>query len=146
MIVKVVFGCGTKIYAYNTDLNMLRGGVYDIVSSGSLGSLSGSRGYDSYVTVIHIASGYDPKLRTITEARLIKGPRKPEKPYKQVVVNKSKRTICVVWKDGTHTVMKCHSEDEWDEEKGIAMCFMKKVFQNRGCYYDTFRDVTYMGE
>lgn len=143
MIVKVVFGCGTKIYAYNTSLDLLSGGVYDIVSSGSCG---GSRGYDSYVTVMYIAPGYDPILRTITEAHLIKGPRKPEKPYKQVIVNESKRTICVVWKDGTHTVMKCHPEDEWDEEKGIAMCFMKKVFQNRGCYYDTFRDVTYMGK
>ena len=143
MIVKVVFGSGTKIYAYNTNLKMLRGGVYDIVSSGSCG---GSRGYDSYVTVMHIAPGYDPMLRTITETRLIKGPRKPEKPYKQVIVNESKRTICVVWKDGTHTVMKCHPEDEWDEEKGIAMCFMKKMFDNRGCYYDTFKDITYMGE
>jgi len=142
MIVKVIFGSGSKIYAYNTKLELLMGGVYDIVSNGS----NGSRGYDSYVTVMCVEPGHDPTLRTITEARIIKYPRKPEKPYKQVVVNKSKRTICVVWKDNTHTMMKCHPEDEWDEEKGIAICFMKKAFQNRGCYYDTFRDVTYMGE
>ena len=143
MVVKVVFGSGTKLYAYNTNLDLLSGGVYDIVSSGSNGGL---KGYDSYVKVMHVAPGYDPMLRTITKARTIKAPRKPEKPYKQIIVNESKRTICVVWKDGTRTVMKCHPEDEWDEEKGIAMCFMKKAFQNRGCYYDTFRDVTYMGE
>lgn len=143
MIVKVVFGSGSKIYAYNTNLYLLAGGVYDIISSGSNG---GSRGYDSYVTVMHVEPGHDPMLRTITEAHVIKAPRKPKKPYKQVVVNKSKRTICVVWEDGTHTVMKCHPDDEWDEEKGIAMCFMKKVFDNRGCYYDTFRNITYMGE
>lgn len=143
MIVKVVFGSGSKTYAYNTNLYLLAGGVYDIVSSGSSG---GSRSYDSYVTVMCVEPGHDPTLRTITEACLIKAPRKPKKPYKQVVVNKSKRTICVVWEDGTHTVMKCHPDDEWDEEKGIAMCFMKKVFDNRGCYYDTFRDITYMGE
>ena len=143
MIIKVVFGTGSKIYAYNTNLELLAGGVYDIVSSGNNNN---SRGYDSYVIVMRIEPGYDPLLRTITEARLVKAPRKPEKLYKQVVVNEPKRTICVVWKDGTHTVMKCPPEDEWDEEKGIAMCFMKKVFNNRGCYYDTFRDVTYMGE
>lgn len=143
MIVKVVFGSGCKIYTYNTNLDLLEGGVYDIVSNGSNGS---SRGYDSYVTVMRVEPGNDPTLRTITEALMIKAPRKPEKPYKQVVVNKSKHTICVVWKDGTRTIMKCHPEDEWDEEKGIAMCFMKKVFNNRGCYYDTFRDITYMGE
>lgn len=142
MIVGVIFGKGGKIYHYNTKLKMGMGGVYDIVSSGT----NGSRGYDSYVTVITLESGTDPMLRTITEARLIKAPRRPEKPYKQVVVNKSKRTICVVWKDGTSTVMKCHPEDEWDEEKGIAMCFMKKMFDNRGCYYDTFKNITYMGE
>lgn len=142
MIVKVYFGSGSKIYAYNTSLDLLMGGVYDIVSSGS----NGSRGYDSYVTIMCVEPGHDPMLRTITEARIIKYPRRPEKPYKEVVVNKSKRTICVVWKDGTRTVMKCHPDDEWDEEKGIAMCFMKKMFDNRGCYYDTFKDITYMGE
>lgn len=142
MIVGVIFGKGGKIYHYNTKLKMGMGGVYDIVSS----ETNGLRRYDSYVTVITLESGTDPMLRTITEARLIKAPRRPEKPYKQVVVNESKRTICVVWKDGTSTVMKCHPEDEWDEEKGIAMCFMKKMFDNRGCYYDTFKNITYMGE
>lgn len=142
MIVKVIFGSGSKIYAYNTKLELLMGGVYDIVSNGS----NGSRGYDSYVTVIRVEPGTDPMLRTITEAHLIKGPRRPEKPYKQVVVNESKRTICVVWKDGTRTVMKPHPDDEWDVEKGIALCFMKRMFDNRGCYYNTFRDITYMGE
>lgn len=142
MIVGVIFGKGGKIYHYNTKLKMGVGGVYDIVSSGT----SGSRGYDSYVTVMTLEPGTDPMLRTITEAHLIKGPRRPEKPYKQVVVNKEKHTICVVWKDGTKTVMKPHPNDEWDEEKGIALCFMKKMFDNRGCYYNTFRDVTYMGE
>lgn len=143
MVVKVIFGNGTKIYSYNTNLGLHLGGVYDITASSSTGSL---RGYNSYITVVHIEPGYNPILKTITDARLIKAPRKPEKPYKQVVVNKSKRTICVVWKDDTRTVMKCHPDDEWDEEKGIAMCFMKKAFDNRGCYYDTFKDITYMGE
>lgn len=142
MIVGVIFGTGGKIYRYNTKLNLGLDGVYDIITDGA----NGSRGYDSYVTVVYIEPNTETGLRFITEARLIKGPRRPEKPYKQVVVNKSKRTICVVWKDGTHTVMKCHPEDEWDEEKGIAMCFMKKMFDNRGCYYDTFKDITYMGE
>lgn len=118
MVVKVVFGSGCKIYAYNTNLNLLLGGTYDIVSSGSSG---GFKGYDSYITVVNIEPGNSSTLRTITEAHLIKGPRKPEKPYKQVVVNKSKRTICVVWKDGTRTVMKCHPDDEWDEEK-VLLC------------------------
>lgn len=139
MIVGVVFYGNTKTYYYNTDLSLLKWGVYDIV-------VNDRTTYDNFIKIIGIKAGHDNKLRTITGARLIKGPNKPVKPYKNIFVNEFKRTICVVWKDDTRTVMKCHPDDEWDEEKGIAMCFMKKTFDNRGCYYDTFKDITYMGE
>lgn len=33
----------------------------------------------------------------------------------------------VFWNDGTKTVVKCMEGEEFDEEKGIAMAFMKKV-------------------
>lgn len=142
MVVGVTFNeGGGKIYYYNTNKELIVGGIYDIVTSGD----TGSRGYDSYVKVLSIninASFADNSmLRTITHARLIKGASKPEKPYVNIYTNKEKRTTCIVWKDGTRTVMKAHPDDEWDVEKGVAMCFMKKAFNNRGCYYDSFEDV-----
>lgn len=143
MVVGVIFNEGGKIYYYNTNKELMVDGIYDIITSGD----TGSRSYDSYVKVLKIGSdesfdeGARSVLRTITHARLIKGASKPEKPYKKIFANEEKRTICVVWKDGTRTVMKAHPEDEWDVEKGVAMCFMKKAFNNRGCYYDSFEDV-----
>ena len=37
--------------------------------------------------------------------------------------------------------MKPQSDDEFDLEKGIAMCFMKRWYDNRGCFNDVFKDV-----
>lgn len=143
MVVSVIFNEGGKIYYYNTNKELIVGGIYDIVTSGD----TGSRGYDSYVKVLDIDTDTSvpaitrSKFRTITHARLVRGASKPEKPYVNIYTNKEKRTTCVVWKDGTRTVMKAHPDDEWDVEKGVALCFMKKAFDNRGCYYDSFKDV-----
>lgn len=139
MIVCVNFYGGGKSYFYNTDLDLLLNGVYDVV-------VDDRTTYDNYIIIRGIKPGHDNHLRTITNARLVRGPRRPDKPYKNIYVNEAKRTICVVWKDGTKTVMKPHPDDEWDVEKGIALCFMKRMFDNRGCYYNTFRDITYMGD
>ena len=44
----------------------------------------------------------------------------------------------VEWKDGTKTIVNCN-EDSYDPEKGLAMAIVKKVFGNKGNYYNTFR-------
>lgn len=36
-----------------------------------------------------------------------------------------------LWADGTKTVVKCSSEDIFDPEKGIALCYMKKFLGYR---------------
>lgn len=60
---------------------------------------------------------------------------KPKDPVKSVLINPVKGVTTVVWNDGTVTVVHCNNE-EFDAEKGIAMCFMKRVFDNRGCFND----------
>ena len=42
----------------------------------------------------------------------------------------------VYWKDGSRTVVKCDENDEYNEEIGFALCFMKKVLQNAGYKYN----------
>ena len=62
------------------------------------------------------------------------------KPYfeiKKVIFN-NPATI-VYWKDGTKTVVKCGKDDTFDEEKGLALCFMKKALGNKGNYNNTFK-------
>ena len=44
----------------------------------------------------------------------------------------------VFWADGTKTVVKCTEDDEYDPEKGLAMCISKKALGNKGSYYDIF--------
>ena len=58
-------------------------------------------------------------------------------PIKKVVFNYP--ATIVFWKDGTKTVVKCQYGEAYDKEKGIALCFMKKFFGNKGNFNDIFR-------
>ena len=44
----------------------------------------------------------------------------------------------VFWTDNTKTVVKCKGED-YDPEKGLAMCISKKMLGNKGNYYEVFK-------
>lgn len=45
----------------------------------------------------------------------------------------------VQWKDGTKTVVKCQEGDEFDWEKGLAMAYVKRAFNNERTYYGLFK-------
>ena len=45
----------------------------------------------------------------------------------------------VQWKDGTKTVVKCQDGDEFDWEKGLAMAYVKRAFNNERTYYGIFK-------
>lgn len=47
---------------------------------------------------------------------------------KKIIIN-NPATI-IFWADGTKTVVKCHNEDVFDAEKGIAMATLKKLCGN----------------
>ena len=44
----------------------------------------------------------------------------------------------VFWTDNTKTVVKCSGED-YDPEKGLAMCICQKMLGNKGNYYEVFK-------
>lgn len=44
----------------------------------------------------------------------------------------------VFWTDNTKTVVKCKGED-YDPEKGLALCISKKVLGDKGNYYEVFK-------
>lgn len=46
----------------------------------------------------------------------------------------------VYWQDGSRTVVKCGEEDEFSEEIGFVLCFMKKWFGNTGKFNDYIND------
>lgn len=51
----------------------------------------------------------------------------------------------VLWSDGTKTVVKAHDEI-FDREKGLAMAVSKKVFGNKGRYFNLFKKYCTRGE
>lgn len=45
----------------------------------------------------------------------------------------------VFWSDKTKTVVKCGKRDKFDPEKGLAMAIVKKMFGNKGNYYNIIK-------
>jgi len=62
--------------------------------------------------------------------------RKMALEIKKVIFN-NPATI-VFWADGTKTVVKAKNED-FDPEKGLAMAITKKVFGNKGSYFNKIK-------
>lgn len=56
---------------------------------------------------------------------------------KKVIFN-NPATI-VFWSDGTKTIVKCGANDNYDREKGIAMCICKKLYGNKGSFNEVFK-------
>lgn len=50
----------------------------------------------------------------------------------QVIFNEP--ATIVYWCDGSRTVVKCQPGDAYDKEKGLAMCYMKKLRGNNGSF------------
>lgn len=45
----------------------------------------------------------------------------------------------VYWDDGTKTVVKCGEDDTYDKEKGLALCYMKKYYGNKGNFNEVLK-------
>ena len=130
----VVFPNSSKVYVYQTELKLIRNGVYDI-------TVDEGHTYTSYVKVVGpVKNEYCGNLRTITDARLIEAPPKKNRCIKNVCFNYNKKVTTIVWADGTNTMVTCNSEDEFDEEKAILACYVKRFFENRGYYNDIIND------
>ena len=44
----------------------------------------------------------------------------------------------VIWNDDTKTVVKAQEDEPYDPEKGMAMCMAKRMYGDKGSYYDIF--------
>ena len=123
-----------KNYYYITNLDLINGAIYNIVADGFYR-------YANPIIIINnnIASFNYTKLREITSAQLLDAPHKPDGDVENIWLNEYKGVVVVKWADGTKTKVRCQDGEEFDAEKGIALCFMKKAFNNRGCYNDIFK-------
>lgn len=130
----VVFPNSSKVYVYQTELKLIRNGVYDI-------TVDGEHTYTSFVKVLGpVETNYNGYIRTITKARLVEAPPRKNSCIKKVYINEKKKTVTILWVDDTNTTVTCPKGDTFDEEKGILACYMKKVFENRGYYNEIIKD------
>lgn len=51
----------------------------------------------------------------------------------------SDRVTVILWKDGTKTMVRAGKRENYDPEKGFAMAVAKKMFGNKGNYYEVFK-------
>lgn len=63
-------------------------------------------------------------------------PREWSLKIKKVIFNEP--ATIVFWKNGCKTVVKCHDDEPFDPEKGLAMAIAKYALGNEGNYYNTF--------
>ena len=126
-----------RVYYYRTQLNLIKGGVYNIVADNRTH-------YDNPITVIddNVSTRELPvgvSIREITSAKVVSAPSKPTGGIENIYLNEDKGVVVIKWVDGTKTKVKCQGNEPFDAEKGIALCFMKRAFFNRGCYNDVFK-------
>jgi hypothetical protein len=67
----------------------------------------------------------DKRMRNIT------------KDIKRVIHNEP--ATIVFWNDGTKTVVKAQNGEPYDKEKGLAMCIIKKLCDNKGNFNNIFK-------
>ena len=130
MFVSVRFNSRGKEYVYKTSLSLQEGCIYRIV-------VDGRTTYDNtpiLVTNVNVTPPPAVEIRTITSATLVKGLPHKSSGVAKIIFNKEKNTTVVVWNDKTTTKLHCSPNDVWDEEKAIALLYMKKLFG--GSYFN----------
>lgn len=65
--------------------------------------------------------------------------KKNDRPHPKKVIFCGPATT-ILWTDGTKTTVRCSGEDVWEDEVGIAMCYLKKMLGNKGNYNNIFRE------
>ena len=67
-----------------------------------------------------------------------------ELDFEDIIINPP--ATIVKWDDGTKTVVKCQNDEEYDAEKGIALCFMKKMCGNTSNYNEILKTAIAVNE
>lgn len=57
-----------------------------------------------------------------------------------ITANYKKNAFTVVWGDGSHTIIHLQKGDVWDNEKALAMCFVKHMMGDKGNFNDIFTE------
>lgn len=141
-LVKVKFNGVGNEYIYWTKLPLIEGATYWIMADHRTE-------YSNPVQVVKINADNSAHtrytvngnpIREITEAELASAPARPKTMIKNVYYNPEKRITTVLWTDNfPATLITQHELDEYDGEKALAMAFMKRFYNNRGCFNEDLK-------
>lgn len=140
-LVKVKFNGVGNEYIYWTKLPMIEGATYWIVADHRTE-------YSNPVQVMKVKTDSHAherylngnRIREITIAELASAPARPKSLIKNVYYNPEKRVTTVLWNDNfPATLITQHELDEYDGEKALAMAFMKRAYDNRGCFNEDLK-------
>lgn len=140
-LVKVKFNGVGNDYVYWTQLNLTEGATYWIVADHRTE-------YSNPVQVMEVKTDTHAherylngnRIREITVAELASAPARPKSLIKNVYYNPEKRVTTVLWNDNfPATLITQHELDEYDGEKALAMAFMKRFYNNRGCFNEDLK-------
>lgn len=98
---------------------------------------SGSQYWHANLSPKRYNSNTDNLHRSIYPTYIVQNTINKSFEIKDVIFN-NPATI-VFWTDGSKTVVKCKGKDSFDQEKGLAMAIVKKVFGNKGNYYNQIK-------
>lgn len=140
-LVKVKFNGVGNEYVYWTKLPLVEGATYWIMADHRTE-------YSNPVQVMKVKTDSHAherylngnRIREITEAELASAPARPKSLIKNVYYNPEKRVTTVLWNDNfPATLITQHELDEYDGEKALAMAFMKRAYDNRGCFNEDLK-------
>lgn len=131
-------GTPYKEYIYETSMDLPVGALCKIVANGCI-TYRNNVVIERKLTPQEVSRTFIGGLKTITAYQIVQNTKRPNDGIKKVIFNKEKRTTCVIWNDGVKTIIKCNPADEWDEEKALALCYMKRVLGNRSSFNETLK-------
>lgn len=131
----------TKMYGFN--FNDLEKELKELgIELSTIRSSSGEAGFE-------IEGYFIPSVYKVNKAckKVTKTPVHPTgtRPVPKKVIFSGPATT-ILWMDGTKTTVKCQDEDVWDDDVGIAMCYLKKMLGNKGNYNNIFREAMKIAE
>lgn len=83
-----------------------------------------------------MVDGCNTGLLTVCEKSTKTEPKFPG--IRSILANHKKNAFTVAWDDRTATTIHLQEGDTWDDEKALAMCYVKKLMGNKGSFNDIF--------
>lgn len=137
MIYHVKYNGIGKVYMFKSKLNLKVGNTYDIVADDIT-----RYGSPVQIIAVEIDRPVPNWVRTITAAEdIINGAtvKASDDRIKNVYFNMDNGITTVIWRDDVRTMVKCQEDDEFDPEKAIALCYMKRMLGNTGAFNEVFK-------